>query len=86
MLPTRTTLGKNRKHMFRNPEPLLLQIRTTVSCFRDLLTKNMPSCKRDQASSVEQPARNKTQLEMTPGQWWHMPLIPALGRQRQADF
>jgi hypothetical protein len=20
------------------------------------------------------------------GQWWHAPLIPALGRQRQADF
>jgi hypothetical protein len=20
------------------------------------------------------------------GQWWHMPLIPALGRQRQPDF
>jgi hypothetical protein len=20
------------------------------------------------------------------GQWWHMPLLPALGRQRQADF
>ena len=20
------------------------------------------------------------------GQWWYMPVIPALGRQRQADF
>jgi hypothetical protein len=20
------------------------------------------------------------------GQWWHTPLIPALGRQKQADF
>ena len=20
------------------------------------------------------------------GRWWHMPVIPALGRQRQADF
>jgi hypothetical protein len=20
------------------------------------------------------------------GQWWHRPLIPALGRQRKADF
>ena len=24
--------------------------------------------------------------EYTAGQWWCMPLIPALGRQRQADF
>jgi hypothetical protein len=26
--------------------------------------------------------KNKTEA----GQWWHTPLIPALGRQRQTDF
>jgi hypothetical protein len=27
-----------------------------------------------------------TILAVRAGQWWLMPLIPALGRQRQADF
>jgi hypothetical protein len=27
---------------------------------------------------------NKTEIKAR--QWWYMPLIPALGRQRQADF
>ena len=34
-------------------------------------------------------AKNKTTTTTktgTVGQWWSMPLIPALGRQRQADF
>jgi hypothetical protein len=29
----------------------------------------------------------KTKLKIAEArQWWHMPLIPELGRQRQADF
>jgi hypothetical protein len=26
------------------------------------------------------------EIEIVAGRWWHMPLIPALRRQRQADF
>jgi hypothetical protein len=25
-------------------------------------------------------------ISLKAGQWWHKPLIPKLGRQRQADF
>jgi hypothetical protein len=30
--------------------------------------------------------RNFIEKKNAVGQWWHMPLIPALGRQRQVDF
>jgi hypothetical protein len=34
--------------------------------------------------------RSSSQISLStlvwPGQWWHMPLIPALGRQRQVVF
>jgi hypothetical protein len=29
---------------------------------------------------------NTFKKEKETGQWWYMPLIPALGRQRQSDF
>jgi hypothetical protein len=30
--------------------------------------------------------KSKIKQTKTAGQWWHTPLVPALGRQRQADF
>jgi hypothetical protein len=30
--------------------------------------------------------KNEEFKNISAGQWWHMPLIPVLGRQRQADF
>jgi hypothetical protein len=32
------------------------------------------------------PCLKKKKKKKSAGQWWRMPLIPALGRQRQADF
>jgi hypothetical protein len=30
--------------------------------------------------------KRKEKKRKEKGQWWHTPLIPALGRQRQVDF
>jgi hypothetical protein len=32
------------------------------------------------------PGSHNLREETTAGQWWHKPLIPALGRRKQADF
>jgi hypothetical protein len=41
-------------------------------------------CVSDKTSHVHK--INESLKIIIAGQWWRMPLIPALGRQRQADF
>jgi hypothetical protein len=31
-------------------------------------------------------SKKKKEKKIRARRWWHMPLIPALGRQRQVDF
>jgi hypothetical protein len=48
------------------------------------------TAKATQRSPVSNKRKQKTTTTTTKGkwvgQWWHMPLIPALRRQRQVDF
>jgi hypothetical protein len=37
-------------------------------------------------SSGEKEKKKKKNPKIFSRAWWHMPLIPALGRQRQVDF
>jgi hypothetical protein len=44
--------------------------------------------KRDDArgKQTNKTFKNKFKSKTKAGHWWYMPLIPALGRQRQVDF
>jgi hypothetical protein len=35
---------------------------------------------------IQQLLKKTLKIVVSAGWWWHTPLIPALGRQRQADF
>jgi hypothetical protein len=48
-------------------------------------TKIFSYFKREKIRTQSQ-SKSKSKPMSRAWQWWHMPLIPALGRQRQADF
>jgi hypothetical protein len=42
--------------------------------------------KSQQKTNKQTKKNNKKQNKEEEPAWWHKPLVPALGRQRQADF
>jgi hypothetical protein len=55
----------------------LICIETSLQPIRSFLTNVV---------SLKPPMRPYLKEKKKSWVWWHMPLIPALGRQRQADF
>jgi hypothetical protein len=62
--------------------------RTIISAYPKLILKNAKiggnAEKSFICSLITFSEKHKTRV--TAGWWWHTPLIPALGRQRQMDF
>jgi hypothetical protein len=52
---------------------------------RDHLSSSYTLFEQPKTNSMKKP-KQKTKTNQKAGQWWRMPLILALGRQRQADF
>jgi hypothetical protein len=51
-----------------------------------IFTKKKKKKERKEKKRKEKKRKEKKRKEKKAGQWWRTPLIPALGRQRQADF
>jgi hypothetical protein len=49
-------------------------------------TKTMLAIMLLKINSFTKKEQQQQQQEQQARQWWHTPLIPALGKQRQADF
>jgi hypothetical protein len=41
---------------------------------------------KNKRRKIKQNKNKQTNKQNEAGQWWHMPVIPALGRQKQAYF
>jgi hypothetical protein len=50
------------------------------------LPHNHPSLTDSENIILAAPLDTRFEMSVVARQWWHMPLIPALGRQKQVDF
>jgi hypothetical protein len=74
------------------------QLKGPGNIFNKIIEENFPNLKKEMPMNIQEAYRGPNRLDQkrnssgyiiirtTAGQWWRTPLIPALGRQRQADF
>jgi hypothetical protein len=66
---------------------LFIGLSVLTGCYWDLITNSdSDNSRKTIRGPNKMDMRVVNQEEELAGQWWHMPLILALGRQRQVDF